>query len=284
MAMDVDARVTLRPMAAQDIDVATELSREQGWPHREEDWTQFLEWGEGIIAELDGKPAGTIMGWRFGKDMATIGMVIVTSAAQGRGIGRKLMNAMLERLAGRTIVLNATDEGLPLYRRLGFEVTGTVLQHQGSAPSVPLVELLPGERVRPMGAADGSLGDLYSKASGMDRRALFDALAAGSSTVVLSREDQPVGFALFRRFGRGWSIAPVVAPDLGGAKALVSHWLGANTNTFCRLDVPLESGMSEWLQKLGLPCVGRVHTMALGPAPKGDVEAKIFGLAAQALG
>ncbi|WP_245656669.1 GNAT family N-acetyltransferase [Novosphingobium naphthalenivorans] len=271
-------------MTAQDIDAAVELSREQGWPHREEDWAQFLEWGEGLVALLDGRIAGTIMGWRFGEDMATLGMVIVTNAAQGQGIGRKLMQAMLESLAGRTVVLNATDEGLPLYKKLGFEVTGTVLQHQGSVPAVPLAELLPGERVRPMGASGDGLGDLYSKASGMDRHALFDALAECGSTVVLSREHQPVGFAQLRRFGRGWSIAPVVAPDLGGAKALVSHWLGLNTNTFCRLDVTLESGLSEWLQKLGLPCVGRVHTMALGPAPKGGSEARIYGLAAQALG
>ena len=284
MAVDVAAQVTLRAMEPEDIDAATELSREQGWPHREEDWALFLEWGEGIVAELDGKLIGTIMAWRFGEDMATLGMVIVTNAAQGQGIGRKLMNAMLESLAGRTVVLNATDEGLPLYKKLGFEVTGTVLQHQGTAPTVPLAELLPGERVRPMGSSGDGLGDLYGEALGMDRRALFDALAECSSTVVLSREHQPVGFAQLRRFGRGWLIGPVVAPDLGGAKALVLHWLGLHTNTFCRLDVPLEGGMSEWLQTLGLPCVGRVHTMALGPAPKSGGAAKVFGLAAQALG
>ena len=207
------------------------------------------------------------MAWRYGDDMATLGLVIVTNAAQGQGIGRKLMEAMLDRLKGRTVVLNATEDGLPLYRKLGFVETGMVYQHQAPAPVVPLADLIAGERVRPMGLADDHLGELYSSASGMDRRNLFDVLAANGNTVVLTREHAPVGFAQFRRFGRGWAIAPVVAPDISGAKALVLHWLGANTGTFCRLDVTAESGLSPWLEELGLPCVGTVVTMALGPAP-----------------
>ncbi len=284
MATEVASRLTLRAMTAHDVTVATDLSREQGWPHREEDWALFLELGEGLVAELAGKFAGTIMGWRYGTNMATIGMVIVTHAAQGNGIGRALMEAMIARLEGRTVVLNATEAGLPLYEKLGFVRTGTIHQHQGPAPAVPLAHLLPGERVRPMGAADEELPMLYSRADGMDRRALFERLAEESAAVVLSRDHEPVGFALSRRFGRGQSIAPVIAPDLGGARALVSHWLGARTGRFCRLDVDAHSGMSEWLEELGLPQVGTVVTMARGTPPEPDPELTTFAIAAQALG
>lgn len=284
MVTDVATRLTLRPMSADDVAIATDLSREQGWPHRPEDWQLFLGLGEGIVAELGGKFAGTIMGWRYGETMATIGLVIVTHAAQGKGIGRALMEAMLDRFNGRTVVLNATKEGLPLYRKLGFVETGGIHQHQGPAPVVPLVDLIPGERVRPMGAADTMLGELYSRASGMDRNNLLATLVDESKVVVLDREHEPVGFALFRRFGRGWSIAPVVAPDIGGAKALVSHWLGTKPGTFCRLDVDAKSGLSEWLDELGLPKVDQVVTMARGEAPVADPNVKVFGLAAQALG
>jgi predicted N-acetyltransferase YhbS len=284
MATNAADQVLLRPMTVDDLDTATELSREQSWPHREEDWALFLELGEGIVAEFDGKIAGTIMGWRFGENMATLGMVIVSNSVQGRGIGRALMAAMLERLQGRSVVLNATEEGLPLYVKMGFVEIGTVFQHQAAASKVPLAELVPGERVRPMGAADDSLGEIYSRACGMERSALFDALAANGSTVVLTRDHHPVGFAMFRRFGRGWSIAPVVAPDEGGAKALISHWLGANQSTFCRLDVTEESGLSGWLEELGLPKVGVVKTMVLGPAPSPGSDVHAYGLAAQALG
>lgn len=284
MAIQVAEAIALRPMTGADIDAATHLSREQAWPHREEDWALFLSLGEGIVAERDGKVIGTIMAWRYGDDFATLGMVIVSPAAQGQGLGRKLMEAMLERLKGRSVVLNATEEGLPLYRKLGFVETGTIYQHQAVAPAMPLAELLPDERVRPIGGADDCLGDLYARAAGMDRRALFEVLSAHADTVVLTRDHAPMGFAQFRRFGRGWLVGPVVAPETHGAKALILHWLGANTGTFCRLDVTEESGLSGWLADLGLPCVGRVKTMVLGPAPKADAAIAVQALASQALG
>lgn len=284
MATILAAPLALRPMTAADLEAATELSREQQWPHRDEDWELFLSLGEGLVAEAGGKLVGTIMAWRFGETMATIGMVIVSSAAQGQGIGRKLMEAMIDQLGERTIVLNATEEGLPLYLKLGFVETGQIYQHQGPAPDVPLTELQPGERVRPKGKADGELGELYGKASGMERQALFDALAGDSRTVVLSRDQHPVGFAMLRRFGRGWSIAPVVAPDAAGAKALILHWLAVKQGRFCRIDITAESGLGDWLEELGLPRVGSVRTMARGPAPVPAPFPAVFGLAAQALG
>ncbi|MEO6715829.1 MAG: GNAT family N-acetyltransferase [Novosphingobium sp.] len=278
------SQTNIRPMTVHDLAVATELSSEQQWPHRDEDWELFLEMGEGLVTERDGKLIGTTMAWRFGANMATIGLVIVSPAAQGQGIGRKLLEAMIGRLGERTIVLNATEEGLPLYQKLGFVETGTVVQHQGIVQDVPLAELLPGDRVRPKGKADSGLAGLYSVASGMDREALFQALAVNSRTVVLSRNDVPVGFAMLRRFGRGWAIAPVVAPDAAGAKALILHWLAVKQGSFCRLDVPVESGLGPWLEELGIPCVGSVRTMARGPAPVPDQGARVFALSAQALG
>lgn len=280
----LNAPIAIRSMTVRDLPAATELSQEQQWPHRIEDWQLFLESGEGLAAVRDGKLIGTTLGWRFGPDMATIGMVIVSPAAQGRGIGRQLMDEMIARLGNRTIVLNATEEGLPLYQKLGFVETGRILQHQGIARDVPLAELTRGDRIRPKGKADTKLADLHSAASGMDRAELFRALAAQSDTVVYTRDNVPVGFAMLRRFGRGWAIAPVVAPDAAVAKALILHWLGVKQGSFCRIDVTEESGLGAWLDSLGLPRVGSVRTMARGPAPVSGPNAKIFALAAQALG
>lgn len=279
------ATVALRPMTPDDIAAAADLTLEQQWPHRAEDWALFLKIGEGLVAQVDGQVVGTIMAWRFGPHHATLGMVIVAKAMQGRGIGRRLMDAMLERLASCTVLLYATSEGLPLYRKLGFVEIGGVEQHQAVAPVVPLVPLREGERVRPMGAADGpALDALYAQALGMDRAALMQALLPESQAVVLTQDDEPVGFALLRRFGRGWAIAPVVAPDADGAKALISHWLGTQAGSFCRIDLPHDSGLGPWLADLGLPRVGGGVRMTLGPAPVAGHGATVFGLAAQALG
>jgi predicted N-acetyltransferase YhbS len=276
--------LALRPMTGPDIATATVLSREQAWPHREEDWALFLDAGEGIVAERAGRVLGTVMAWRYGEDFAAVGMVIVASDVQGQGVGRKLMEAMLDRLAGRSVVLNATAAGLPLYEKLGFVETGVIHQHQAFAPGVAVAEGIPGGRMKTMSRSDDGLGDLYSRASGMDRTALFERLVANAHTVVLTRNHQTVGFAQDRRFGRGWLIGPVVAPDPGGAKALILHALHPRAGSFCRLDVAGDSGLSEWLEEIGLPRVDSVRTMVRGRSPNRDPGISVLAIAAQALG
>jgi predicted N-acetyltransferase YhbS len=285
MATGIEAMVNLRHMTAQDLTAAHDLSHEQKWPHRIEDWEMLFQLGFGYVAERDGEVIGTAMAWLYGDDAATLGMVIVSPRAQGMGIGRRLMEAVLNDLGDRTVLLNATDEGAPLYRKLGFEPIGPVFQHQGAAFAVPMAELIPDERVRPLGAKDMDvLRDLARQATGMNRDALLDALVPGAQGVVLTRSNEPVGFALFRRFGRGYVVGPTIAPDTGGAKALISHWLGSNSGIFCRLDVPEESGLSGWLDELGLPCVGRVMRMVRGKPIDPKAPVKTFSLTTQALG
>lgn len=276
--------VRLRDMTADDLPSARELSREQNWPHRSSDWAFLFQMGQGVVAEHDGEVVGTAMCWPYGADAATIGMVIVSPKCQGAGIGRQLMNALLERLGDRTVMLHATDEGLSLYRSLGFVSLGSIYQHQGAAFSVPIPELQAEERVRPMGSKDvAAAQNLDHQATGMRRDYLIAALCDASQGVVLARNDEPAGFALFRRFGRGYVIGPTIAPDIGGAKALVSHWLGSNAGMFCRLDVTDDSGLSGWLDELGLPCVGRVTRMMRGDPLACDGPVRTFSLINQAL-
>jgi predicted N-acetyltransferase YhbS len=285
MSVQEAAQILLRDMTSDDIHAVADLCFEQQWPHREEDLEKLLAIGSGLVAEVGGKTCGTIMCWRFGQSFAMIGVIIVSMAERGRGLGRMLASAMLDRLKGVTVILNATDEGLPLYSRLGFVELGEVRQHQGIAPVQPLVALRPGERVRPIGAADAEAIDaLYSSATGMDRRVVLEALLTDGSAVVLCREHVMTGFAVMRRFGRGWLIGPVIAPDAAGAKALIAHWLGTQTGSFCRIDVPEATGLGPWLDEVGLPEVGHVTRMVLGPAPIPGDDVAIFGLAAQALG
>lgn len=285
MATDTETMEGLRRMTLQDLPAAHALSAEQKWPHRVEDWEILLGLGFGYVVEREGEVVATAMAWLYGDDAATLGSVIVSPRFQGAGIGRRLMDAMLEELGNRTVLLSATDEGISLYHKLGFEPTGAIYQHQGAAFAVPMAELIPDERVRPMGAKDmDTLRQMARRATGMDRDALLDALVPGAQGVVLTRQHEPVGFALFRRFGHGFVIGPTIAPDAGGAKALILHWLGSNSGMFCRLDVPEESGLSEWLEELGLPRVGQVMRMTKGTRRPVDPTLTTFSLTTQAIG
>ena len=127
--MATRSMVKVRKFEAGDLPQARELSRQQKWPHRTSDWAFLFNQGSGVVAEIEGKVVGTAMCWRYGEGHAAVGMVIVSPRCQGRGIGATLMEALLESLDGRTILLNSTVEGLPLYRKFGFEEEGRRIKH-----------------------------------------------------------------------------------------------------------------------------------------------------------
>lgn len=275
--------VRLRAFEARDLADACHLSRELKWPHRPEDWEFMAARGFGVAAEEDGVLCGTALAWTYGDTHASIGMVIVSPSHQGRGLGRLLMQSLFERLGDRSIMLHATDEALPLYQRLGFKALGAIYQHQATVSPVPLADLRPRERVRPMGSADeATIAVLDRAAVGFDRSAVLSALQSMSGTVILASDSTPIGYAVHRRFGRGYSIGPVVAPDLDGARTLILHWLGLNLGNFVRLDALEGTGLSGWLDQLGLPCVGRVTRMVRGDAPVTGRDARAFTLISQA--
>jgi predicted N-acetyltransferase YhbS len=278
-----DAHV--RAMTPDDLAAAHGLCRAVDWPHRLEDWTFNLRLGQGVVAERRGAVVGTAMCWPYGSRDASLGMVIVSPACQASGIGRHMMNRMLELLDGRNILLNATAAGLPLYRAVGFVPIGEIRQHQGASFSAPMLGLEEGERLRPIGRGDTeALIALDAGAAGTSRGALISALLTEAQCIVLDREAEPVGFALFRRFGRGYAIGPVVAPGADGAKALIAHWLASNPGIFIRIDVPADSGLSEWLDALGLVRLTPVTTMVRGRAPSRSTPSRHWAIASQALG
>src|SRR4051794_30335325 len=128
----LSADTMLRPMQAGDLAAMHRLAQQMSWPHRPEDCAQLFAFGAGTVAvDATGSTIGVGLRWSFGRDVGTIGLVLVAPEWQGRGIGRALMTALIDDLEPRALMLNATAEGLPLYERLGFVSTGFVWQHQG---------------------------------------------------------------------------------------------------------------------------------------------------------
>ncbi len=205
-------------------------------------------------------------------------MVIVAPDQQGRGIGRDLMTRTMDALDARTTFLNATPAGQPLYEKFGFKAVGRIHQHQGTGGAhPPVVQLAPGERIRPLGARDPKrLAALLNRAAGYDRTPMLAALLDVAEGVVLARDGEPVGFAL--KLGAG-----VAAEDDTG-QALISHWVGSNEGKFVRIDVTGDSGLSGWLDQLGLQQVDGVVTMVRGEPPRPAVDARVFAITNQALG
>jgi GNAT superfamily N-acetyltransferase len=280
--------IEYRAFTLDDIPAAHALSMSVKWRHRADDWRFAARLGSGFAAvDAQGALVGTALAWQFGTDAATLGMFIVSPEHQRRGIGRNLLDRLMAKLGPRTLLIHASSEGRPLCEERGFAYIDTIHQHQGAAFQPPLVSLPPGERLRPIGAKDTPrLAELASRATGMDRAVLLPQLLDVASGIALDRDGELIGFALFRRFGDGHVIGPVIAPnspDQSRAKALISYWLALNAGMFVRVDTPLRYELSSWLEGLGLPLVDTIEQMALNGTPSTDDTLTQFALTSQAL-
>jgi GNAT superfamily N-acetyltransferase len=254
-----------RRFTSADIDAAHGLSQAVRWPHRADDWRFMFDAGTGFVAEDNGTVIGTALCWKFGTERGTLGLVIVSPDEQGRGIGRKLMELVLEELGNRVTFLHATVAGKPLYEKLGFVTCGGLTQHQGTLARIDAVAPPVGEQLRAATAADTpKLIELASRASGFDRSATIPALLEFAQGVVLERDGEVLGFSLLRPFGRGYAIGPVVAQHASDdlrARALISYWLAQHEGDFVRIDVPGDAGIHDWLTSLGMTRVDSVEKM-----------------------
>lgn len=280
-----NAAITYRRMNETDLSSAHGLSQVVRWPHRLEDWQFMLHVGTGFVAEESGALVGTGLCWKFGNAHASLGMIIVSPERQGKGIGRELMNLVLEELGDRCILLTATSAGQPLYEKLGFVLTGSVVQHQGMMQQTSPLALAAGERIRPVAAGDlQALADLATRALGMPRDEMIAQLLNVAEGVLIEKDGKALGFSMIRRFGRGHMIGPVVAPDTERAKALIAHWSASYAGSFVRVDVTGESGLSAWVEGLGLASVGPSVRMVRGQVPVSDGTVEQYAILSQAIG
>ncbi|MBV8622012.1 MAG: GNAT family N-acetyltransferase [Herbaspirillum sp.] len=282
--------LTLRAMEPDDLGACHRLSLQFKWPHRLDDWAFLLQMGQGYLLENLAPEAplrvvGSVICTTFGQSHAVIGMLLVQAELQRRGLGRRLMQHVAEQVDGRSLMVNATAAGTPLYKQLGFIQEDVLHQFQGASAQPVLVSLPPGERVRPMGKNDvTTLLELDARATGMDRSKLLLALLEISEGVALDRDGEMLGFALVRRFGHGRVIGPVVAPDAERAKGLIAHWINTYSDSFVRIDVFASSGLPAWFDKLGMTCVDHVTRMRHGTPPVRDAGMQLFSIVNQALG
>jgi len=141
----------------------------------------------GVVAERDGR----ILGSSFLDErslISAVGPVSVDPTAQDDGVGRLLMEAMLERAAGRQapgvrlVQIAYHNRSLCLYTKLGFDVRATLAALHGE----PLGLTLPGYRIRRAYPDDLAECDaLCVRVHGHDRSGeLREAVASGTARVV----------------------------------------------------------------------------------------------------
>jgi GNAT superfamily N-acetyltransferase len=143
-----------------------------------------------VVAEIDGKVVGSNFLDARGP-ISAVGPITVDPEIQNDGVGRALMEAVMQRsrelkFAGiRLVQAGYHNRSLALYLKLGF----TAREHLSCLRGEALGKSVPGRTVRPATPADlAACNELCLRVHGHTRGGeLADAVAAGTARVVESR-------------------------------------------------------------------------------------------------
>ena len=230
---------SVRTMMPSDVPSAMELSTSAGWNQTAEDWRRVMQLSASGCRCIEdaGKIVATTTLLHYGTSLAWIGMVLTRPEYRRQGLAKRLMEdsiASAERRGIRTLKLDATDEGRPLYEELGFVVEETVERWGRDLKAVEVAEDISGaskegaESSSHAGAISGEHLALDMKAFGVSRKPLLDTLFASG------RSDSTAGGYVLSRPGRtAHSLGPCVASSREGAEQLIATHIG---RVKCRSD------------------------------------------------
>ncbi|WP_166434301.1 GNAT family N-acetyltransferase [Vibrio viridaestus] len=278
----------IRNLLPNDLSAAHAMTLDLKWPHRLEDWQQIVSLGPSLVMEDAGKVIGTACLVPQGK-FASVGLVVIANEYQGRGLGRRMMEAVMDIVTpGTNLYLTATVMGKPLYEKLGF-VDYRVIEQYQTTVNVEQLRLVTVDNLelRDLTTTDISvLKRLMNVAMDMNRDDISELMVKESSSIkVLESEGLVKGFACYRPFGRGFAIGPVVAESETNALALISELLHCADGQFVRLDIDAYSlEIASYLSECGFDKVDTVSQMVKGQLPDISSSYRQYCLFTQAIG
>lgn len=275
--------VKIAKMQLNDIPKLHELSLSVRWPHRDADWAELLKLGEGfVIHDLIGRLVSSMMWFSYDKHFASVGMGISSPRLQALGAGRWLAEHVQNQIGNRNVLLVATRDSLPLCLSLDFKVIQNVYHHNGYVKHSPSTSNC-SEEIQVLDHDE--IKQLDSAAMGFSRDKIISQLLANSQGRLIRHNGEITGFALCRKFGRGYVIGPIIAKSQELAIELVRPLLNNLKDEFVRIDTYLDSGaFKDFIKSTGLNLHETATKMARGnlPIPKSGIHT--IGLASQALG
>jgi len=145
MTGKIKKKCIVRPMQLADMRFLLRLGEIAGWNQINADWRRYIHFEPTgcFIAEYDGRPVGTVTTLCYEDKIGWIGMLIVNPQARGLGIGSTLMKHAVDYLRHRVqvIKLDATSQGLAVYKRLGFKEEFEIIKLEGKGGNLVPTDL-----------------------------------------------------------------------------------------------------------------------------------------------
>jgi len=265
----------IRPMTINDLQLGLRLTRQAGWNQTESDWLRFidLEPTGCFVAEWNESAVGTTTTCVFGQ-VAWIAMVLVDINARGQGVGTQLLRHCLSYLKQRevkTVRLDATPAGQPIYQKLGFQAEYELARFEGiSHPWRP-------EPTVPKATAEifEDIIEFDNRMTGTDRTKmltrLFDEFQ--EDTRFVGYGDKIDGFATMRSGVNAMQIGPCIAATNTGP-LLLCDALSRCAGKPVFVDIPLNNTDAVKIAQLrGLKIQRRFIRMYHGEKIRDNIKA-----------
>jgi len=282
--------LTLRKMLLSDMDSLMKLKDAEGWNQLNEDWALLIAYKKSVnlVALLDDRIVGSITAINYDNTVAWIGMMLVDKEYRGRGISKLLLLDAIDKLKGcRSIKLDATPAGRPVYLKLGFRDEHTL--YRMSNPSVPLLTLndvpYKTEAISPVDIPEVCAFD--QKVFGADRKDLITHLYASYPELAwqVKLNSRLAGFCLGRRGQNYTQIGPVSASSSQAAKALIQSASSLLNGLPVVVDICSDkTALKEWLEACGFKSQRPFERMYLRNNPHPGIIEKQFLISGPELG
>jgi predicted N-acetyltransferase YhbS len=279
-----DAFPAIRRLEPGDLKQCVALAADRGWSPERSKWSLLLGACEAFGVDApDGRGlAGAVVLTRWGPSLASIGMMLVAARYGRRGLGRALMEHVLDEAGQATVTLFATDLGRPLYEKLGFQPVRRSVSFAGrfrARGADPGARAGSPESVRLATEADLSAILAVDRAAfGADRSRILTRLPAFAERLAVVASGQAVaGYAAaWRNLPSSVIIGPVVAPDAEAGQRLIAD-LAGHVRGNVRLDLdPDRAELPAWAHAHGLEPVSRTTVMAYGNLTPPGLPDRLF--------
>jgi len=279
---------TVRPMRRDELDLAIELVAREGWNPGLHDAAPFhaADPGGFLLAEHQGQMLGCIAAVSYGDTFGFIGLYIVQPAWRGQGVGLRLWNAGMARLAGRVVGLDGVPAQQDNYRRSDFALAWQNSRFAGAAkrPATPTPA-----QIVPLSTIDFALlCDDDRRVFPAPREAFLRSWIAmpGATGLAWMAHGRLAGWGVIRPCREGHKIGPLVAdtPQIAHAlyEALCARMPEGDT---VYLDVPLPNADAVTLAHAqGLHSVFNTARMYASGAPPACELQRVYGITSFELG
>ncbi|MGV9312967.1 GNAT family N-acetyltransferase [Streptomyces sp. NPDC003691] len=261
------SELPVRRLTRGDLADCAELSEHRGWSREESTWALLLTAGTGFgIDDPGGKGlAACCVLTPYGGELAAVGKLLVAKEYGHQGMGRRLMNRVMEAAGDTPLVLYATPYGQPLYQKLGFTNIGNVERIRGRL-SAAAMDSVRGVRTRRATAEDiPAIVRLDAECFGLDRTAMITRLPGVTERLWVAEDDHGLsGFAGVWEDGSRHKLGPLTAKDTPTARALLAAAGGA-VDGEVRADVDgRHQELLDWAVEYGMRAAGTTVLMTYG--------------------